>query len=64
MSAIVSLLRVMSLRDAEALTLEANKVPNLRRRGNVEAMSMAAIEPKLLEDFIAPLVAGKSLDSP
>jgi twitching motility protein PilT len=62
MSAIVSLLRVMSLRDAEALTLEANKVPNLRRRGNVEAMSMPAIEPKLLEDFIAPLVAGKSLD--
>jgi twitching motility protein PilT len=62
MSAIVSLLRVMSLRDAEALTLEANKVPNLRRRGNVEAMSMPALEPKLLEDFIAPLVAGKSLD--
>jgi twitching motility protein PilT len=62
MSAIVSLLRVMSLRDAEALTLEANKVPSLRRRGNVEAMSMPAIEPKLLEDFIVPLVAGKSLD--
>ncbi|HEY1551181.1 MAG TPA: hypothetical protein VGG28_25300, partial [Kofleriaceae bacterium] len=62
MSAIVSLLRVMSLRDAEALTLEANKVPSLRRRGNVEVMSMPAIEPKLLEDFIAPLVAGKSLD--
>jgi twitching motility protein PilT len=62
MSAIVSLLRVMSLRDAEALTLEANKVPSLRRRGNVEAMSMPAIEPKLLEDFITPLVAGKSLD--
>ncbi|HEY3802620.1 MAG TPA: PilT/PilU family type 4a pilus ATPase [Kofleriaceae bacterium] len=62
MSAIVSLLRVMSLRDAEALTLEANKVPNLRRRGNVEAMSMPALESKLLEDFITPLVAGKSLD--
>jgi twitching motility protein PilT len=62
MSAIVSLLRVMSLRDAEALTLEANKVPSLRRRGNVEAMSMPAIEPKLLEDFIAPLVAGRPLD--
>jgi twitching motility protein PilT len=52
----------MSLRDAEALTLEANKVPNLRRRGNVEAMSMPALEPRLLEDFITPLVAGKSLD--
>ncbi len=61
-SAIVSLLRVMSLRDAEALSLEANKVPSLRRRGNVEAMSMPPIEPKLLEDFIGPLVAGKSLD--
>ena len=61
-SAIVSLLRVMSLRDAEALSLEANKVPSLRRRGNVEAMSMPALEQKLLEDFIGPLIAGKSLD--
>ncbi len=29
---IVSLLRVMTLRDAEAITLEAGKVPSLRRR--------------------------------
>ena len=61
MSVIVSLLRMMSLRDAEALTLETGKVPNLRRRGNVEAMSMPALDAQLLEDFIAPLVSGKSL---
>jgi twitching motility protein PilT len=61
MSVIVSLLRMMSLRDAEALTLETGKVPNLRRRGNVEAMSMPALDAQLLEDFIAPLVTGKSL---
>ena len=32
MSAIQSLLRVMTLRDAEAIILEADKVPSLRRR--------------------------------
>jgi twitching motility protein PilT len=62
MSAIVSLLRVMTLRDAEAITLEAGKVPSLRRRGQVEALAMPALDDKLLEDFTTPLVAGKSLD--
>ena len=62
MSAIVSLLRVMTLRDAEAITLEAGKVPSLRRRGQVEALAMPALDDKLLEDFATPLVAGKSLD--
>ena len=38
MSAIQSLLRVMTLRDAEAIILEANKVPSLRRRGQIEGM--------------------------
>src|SRR5258706_165947 len=62
MSAIVSLLRVMTLRDAEAMTLEAGKIPNLRRRGQVEALAMPPLDPKLLDDFVAPLIAGKSLD--
>ncbi|HEU4610668.1 MAG TPA: PilT/PilU family type 4a pilus ATPase [Kofleriaceae bacterium] len=62
MSAIVSLLRVMTLRDAEAITLEADKVPSLRRRGQVEPMAMPALDAKMLADFAAPLVAGKSLD--
>ena len=59
MSAIVSLLRVMTLRDAEAITLEAGKVPTLRRRGQVEALAMPALEPSWLEDFATPLLAGK-----
>jgi twitching motility protein PilT len=62
MSAIVSLLRVMTLRDAEAITLEADKVPSLRRRGQVEPMAMPALDATMLADFAAPLVAGKSLD--
>ena len=56
MSAIQSLLRVMTHRDAEAIVLEAGKVPSLRRRGQVEALAMPALEPRLLADFVAPLV--------
>ena len=59
MSAIVSLLRVMTLRDAEAITLEAGKVPTLPRRGQVEALAMPALEAQLLDDFATPLLAGK-----
>jgi len=62
MSAIESLLRVMTLRDAEAIVLEAGKVPSLRRRGMVEALAMPALEPQLLADFADPLTAGKPLD--
>lgn len=60
MSAIQSLLRVMTLRDAEAIVLEAGKVPTLRRRGQVEAMAMPPIEAKLLADFAEPLIAGRT----
>ncbi|HEY0190562.1 MAG TPA: PilT/PilU family type 4a pilus ATPase [Kofleriaceae bacterium] len=63
MSAIQSLLRVMTLRDAEAIILETDKVPSLRRRGQLEQLSMPAIEPRLLAEFTAPLLAGKSLDA-
>src|SRR5688500_4199812 len=59
MSAIPGLLRVMALRDAEAIILETGKVPTLRRRGALEALAMPALEPKLLEDFAAPLMAGR-----
>jgi twitching motility protein PilT len=62
MSAIVSLLRVMTLRDAEAITLEAGRVPSLRRRGNVEALAMPALEKAWLDDFAKPLVAERSVD--
>ncbi len=63
MSAIVSLLRVMTLRDADAITLEGGKIPSLRRRGQVEPMAMPALDAVLVEDFAAPLVEGKPLEA-
>jgi twitching motility protein PilT len=62
MSAIQSLLRVMTLRDAEAIILEADKVPSLRRRGQIEKLAMPALDRQLLADFTRPLLAGRSLD--
>jgi twitching motility protein PilT len=62
MSAIVSLLRVMTLRDADAITLEAGRVPSLRRRGNVEALAMPALEPAQIDEFAQPLLGARSLD--
>ncbi|HEX3764163.1 MAG TPA: PilT/PilU family type 4a pilus ATPase [Kofleriaceae bacterium] len=62
MSAIQSLLRVMTLRDAEAIILEAGKVPSLRRRGQIEKLAMPALDPQLLADFAGPLLAGRSLE--
>ncbi|MCX5748176.1 MAG: hypothetical protein NT062_37435, partial [Proteobacteria bacterium] len=54
-----SLLRVMVLRDAEAIILEAGKVPSLRRKGNVEALAMPPLDGKLLAEFAEPLVANR-----
>ncbi len=62
MSAIVSLLRVMMLRDADAITLEAGRIPSLRRRGNVEALAMPALEPAQIDEFAQPLLGARSLD--
>lgn len=62
MSAIQSLFRVMTLRDAEAIVLEAGKIPSLRRRGQVEALAMPPLEAQLLSDFAAPLVEGRPVD--
>lgn len=61
MSAIVSLLRVMTLRDADAITLESGRIPTLRRRGQVEALAMPALDDAMLGDFVTPLLAGKPL---
>ncbi|HET7500228.1 MAG TPA: PilT/PilU family type 4a pilus ATPase [Kofleriaceae bacterium] len=52
----------MTLRDAEAIILEADKVPSLRRRGQVEKLAMPALEAPLLAEFAAPLLAGRSVD--
>jgi twitching motility protein PilT len=62
MSAIQSLLRVMTLRDAEAIVLEAGKVPSLRRRGQIEKLAMPALEAQHLADFATLVGAGRSLD--
>jgi hypothetical protein len=62
MSAIPSLLRVMTLRDAEAIILEASKVPSLRRRGQIEKLAMPALDAEMLAEFAAPLLAGRSLE--
>src|SRR5512140_2194302 len=56
MSAIQSLLRVMMLRDAEAMVLEAGKAPSLRRRGLIETLQMPALEAQMIDDFVAPLM--------
>jgi twitching motility protein PilT len=63
MSAIQSLLRVMTLRDAETIVLEAGKVPSLRRRGQVEQLAMPALEAHHLAEFAAPLLTGHNLES-
>jgi len=62
MSAIQSLLRVMTLRGAEAIMLEGGKVPSLRRRGQIEKLAMPELDAQHLADFAAPLLAGRSLD--
>ena len=62
MSAIQSLFRVMTLRDAEAIVLEAGKVPSLRRRGQVEVLAMPPLEAQLLADFAAPLIENRTVD--
>jgi twitching motility protein PilT len=62
MSAIPSLLRVMTLRDAEAIVLESGKIPSLRRRGQVEQLAMPALEAQHLAEFAAPLLAGRSVE--
>ena len=61
MSAIRSLLRVMTLREAEAIVLEPGKVPSLRRRGMVEALAMPALDAQQLAEFAAPLIDGKEI---
>lgn len=53
-----SLLRVMVLRDAEAIILETGRVPTLRRRGQAEPLAMPALEAALLDEFAHPLLAG------
>ena len=63
MSAVESLLRVMAYRDAEAIVLEAGRVPVLRRRGVAEALQLPPIDGSLLTEFAAPLLVGRTLEA-
>ena len=56
MAAIDSLLRVMVLRDAEAIILITGKPPSLRRRGAIEVMSMPPIDAAMMAAFVEDVV--------
>ncbi|MEZ4403155.1 MAG: PilT/PilU family type 4a pilus ATPase [Kofleriaceae bacterium] len=57
MAAIDSLLRVMSLRGAEAMIISTGQVPTLRRAGQPEPMAMPPIDPLMVLGFVDELVA-------
>ena len=56
MAAIDSLLRVMVLRDAEAMTLTTGQVPSLRRGGNAEPMAMPVLDAGMVASFVGEVV--------
>ena len=60
MAAIDSLLRVMILRDAEAMTLIGGQVPSLRRGGNVEPMAMPALDAAMVASFVGDVVPAEA----
>jgi twitching motility protein PilT len=51
MPAIDSLLKVMMLRDAEAMTVAAGVVPSLRRAGNAEPLALPPMTSAMVEGF-------------
>jgi twitching motility protein PilT len=56
MAAIDSLLRVMSLRGAEAMIISTGQVPTLRRGGHAEPMAMPPLDPVMVMAFVDELV--------
>jgi twitching motility protein PilT len=52
MAAIDSLLKVMILRDAEAMTVAAGVVPTLRRAGNPEPLALPPMTAAMVEAFV------------
>lgn len=66
MAAIDSLLRVMILRDAEAMVVTTGQAPSLRRAGNAEPMAMPALDAAMVASFVddvVPAAARAELDS-
>lgn len=64
MSAIPSLLRVMTLRGADAMIIESGKTPLLRRRGNLEPLTTGAIDEATLLGFLQSLTPNEPVDRP
>ncbi len=64
MSAIPSLLRVMTLRGADAMIIETGKSPLLRRRGNLEPLTTGAIDEAMLLEFLQSLAPNETLERP
>jgi hypothetical protein len=60
MAAIDSILRILVLRDAEAMTVVSGQVPSLRRAGNVEKMSMPALDAAMVAGFVEELAPGQA----
>ena len=56
MAAIDSLLRVMSVRGAEAMIISTGQVPTLRRGGQAEPLAMPPIDPVMVLAFVDELV--------
>ena len=60
MAAIDSLLRVMILRDAEAMVVTTGQAPSLRRGGNPEPMAMPALDGAMVASFVAEVVPAEA----
>jgi twitching motility protein PilT len=55
-AAIDALLRIMILRDAEAMILVAGQPPRMRRRGQLEPLLMPALDAAMLAAFVEEVV--------
>lgn len=60
MAAFDSMLRVMSHRGAEAMTVASGQIPQLRRAGNAEPMAMPALEPAMVATFVDEIVPAEA----
>ena len=63
MAAIDSLLRVMSVRGAEAMIISTGQVPTLRRGGQAEPLAMPPIDPVMVLAFVDELVPPPGRDA-
>ncbi len=55
MPAIDSLLKVMTLRDADAMVVAAGQVPSLRRGGNAEPLALPPMTASMVEAFVGEI---------